>query len=372
MWQGQLQQHHAFDHQNIQHQQHLQHLHQQQQQQQHQMILGHQNMTPLVGQQISSMFPGSGQPQSSSNINMIQLFSGQVQTPPSSNNYVVLGANPHQRHSGVDTNTMTSSLSPNSTPGIQMPPPATTPPIVNINLDDRNMYLTGFGRLVTPGPGMEKINLESGGQMSEAEQAMIWKGMQGGILAEMFPTVDRFGSIMPTTSPGPAAPAFVNTSAAAAVAAQMQAQENLLRLQQHQHQQQQPQKHPQYHPQPPPHVHGDMTARMFHPSHGIVPPQSPPLPPGPRPRPVGRDGDGDTNNDKDDLVIGSWNDECEKDNTTDFSGGGTLHEPSVDIGHSFQPLSQPPPRRVPEQAFGGTFSIHRGRGDTFQRGVYGN
>ena len=84
-------------------------------------------------------------------------------------------------------------------------------------------------------------------------------------------------------------------------------------------------------------------ARMFQTSHGFVsapappPPQSPPLstgfvlPPGPRPRPVGGDDTSpgytpDTvamaqqqrNNDKDntDLVIGSWNEECEKDNAT--------------------------------------------------------
>ena len=98
------------------------------------------------------------------------------------------------------------------------------------------MFLNGMGRLVAPGHGMEKINLEGGGQMSEAEQAMIWKGMQGGgILAEMFPAVDRFGGLMPSSSTGQG---FATTSAAAAVAAQIQAQENLLRLQQHQQQQQ--------------------------------------------------------------------------------------------------------------------------------------
>ena len=114
------------------------------------------------------------------------------------------------------------------------------------------MFLNGMGRIVAPGHGMEKINLEGGGQMSEAEQAMIWKGMQGGILAEMLPAVDRFGGLMPSSSPGQG---FATTSAAAAVAAQIQAQENLLRLQQHQQQHQhgvgQGPKHLGFHPGPP-------------------------------------------------------------------------------------------------------------------------
>ena len=68
---------------------------------------------------------------------------------------------------------------------------------------------------------------------------------------------------------------------------------------------------------------------VFPASHGYVPAQSPPssshlmLPP--RPRPVGGDDSSpgytpDTTPaiqrlDKDDLVIGSWNEECEKDNS---------------------------------------------------------
>merc|ERR1719336_1432114 len=163
-------------------------------------------------------------------------------------------------------------------------------------------------------PGMDKMGLE--GQISEAEHSsMIWKGLQGGpggILTEMFPS----------------------SSAAAAVAAQMQAQENLLRLQQ---QQQTGGGQHRVHPPPPgPHIisQADM-ARMFQPSHGYVPAQSPPpsgnfvLPPGPRPRPVGGD---DTSpgytpdtvpgqaREKEDLVIGSWNEECEKDSAGVMGG----------------------------------------------------
>ena len=195
------------------------------------MLLGHQNLGPLVGQQLSSVFPasGHGQPQSAS---MMMFPGGAVQSQQN----LMLGGAPGQRPG--EPGQVPASLSPNSTPGLQIPAPAATPPIVNINIEDRNMFLNGIGRIVAPGPGMEKINLEGGGQMSEAEQAMIWKGMQGGILAEMFPSVDRFGGMggmLPSTSPGQG---FATTSAAAAVAAQIQAQENLMRLQQHQSQQQ--------------------------------------------------------------------------------------------------------------------------------------
>ena len=234
MWQpGQVQQHHGFDQQSLQHQQHMQQL--QQQQQQPHMLMGHQSMGQLVspGQplsQMSSVFPasGHGQPQSGS----VMMFPGpvhSVQSPPA----MIMGGGHHQRPGESGQLGQSASLSPNSTPGLQMPAPAATPPIMNINVEDRNMFLNGMGRLVAPGHGMEKINLEGGGQMSEAEQAMIWKGMQGGILAEMFPAVDRFGGLMPSSSPGQG---FATTSAAAAVAAQIQAQENLLRLQQQQQQ----------------------------------------------------------------------------------------------------------------------------------------
>ena len=229
MWQpGQVQQHHGFDQHHLQHQQHMQQL--QQQQQQPHVLMGHQNMGQLVGQQLSQMssvFPasGHGQPQSTS----VMMFpSGPVHSP----NNMMLGGGHHQRPVESGQIGQPASLSPNSTPGLQMPAPAATPPIMSINIEDRNMFLNGMGRLVAPGHGMEKINLEGGGQMSEAEQAIIWKGMQGGILAEMFPAVDRFGGLMPSSSTGQG---FATTSAAAAVAAQIQAQENLLRLQQQQH-----------------------------------------------------------------------------------------------------------------------------------------
>ena len=336
-WQGQVQhqQHHGFDHPGLQHQ-HLQHL--QQQQQQHQLMLqGHQNLSPLVGQQISqlsSMFPpGSQQHQTASNLNMMLFPGGPIQSPPSTNNYhLVLGttaaAPGHQRPG--DAISIPASLSPNSTPGLQMPAPAATPPVVNLNMEERSQqlqFLNGMGRVMGPQHhGMDKMGLE-GQQISEADPSMIWKGMQGGILAEMFPAVHHN---------------TLNTSsAAAAVAAQMQsasvAQENLLRLQQHQqqHHQNPPGQHKaQFHPGPPPGPHlitqADM-ARMFPPSHGFVQAAaSPPpsgsfmLPPGPRPRPVGGD---DTSPgytpdiplgqaaEKEDLVIGSWNEECEKDSS---------------------------------------------------------
>ena len=298
------------------------------------MLQGHQNLSPLVGQQISqlsSMFPpgsGHGQHQTASNLNMMLFPGGPIQSPPSTNNYLVLGttAAPGLQRPGDSIN-IPASLSPNSTPGLQMPAPAATPPIVNINIEDRNqLFLNGMGRVMGQHPGMDKMGLE--GQISEADPAMIWKGMQGGILAEMFPAVHHNTS-----------------SAAAAVAAQMHsasvAHENLLRLQQHQQQQHQnpPGQHKavagghQFHPPPPPGAHlitqADM-ARMFPPSHGFVQAQSPPpsgsfvLPPGPRPRPVGGD---DTSPgytpdiplgqpaEKEDLVIGSWNEECEKDSS---------------------------------------------------------
>ena len=303
------------------------------------MLQGHQNLSPLVGQQISqlsSMFPpgsGHGQHQTASNLNMMLFPGGPIQSPPSTNNYLVLGttAAPGLQRPGDSIN-IPASLSPNSTPGLQMPAPAATPPIVNINIEDRNqLFLNGMGRVMGQHHGMDKMGLE--GQISEADPAMIWKGMQGGILAEMFPAVHHN-----------------TTSAAAAVAAQMHsasvAHENLLRLQQHQQQHQAPggphKAVPgghQYHPAPPPgalpgHMisQADM-ARMFPPSHGFVQAaatQSPPpsgsfvLPPGPRPRPVGGD---DTSpgytpdiplcqtGEKEDLVIGSWNEECEKDNS---------------------------------------------------------
>ena len=313
-WPGQLH-HQHFDHPGLQHQ-HLQHL---QQQQQQLMLQQHQNLSPLVGQQISqlsSMFPpGSQQHGTGSNLNMM-LFPGGLQSPPSSNNYhLVLGttaAGPGQQRPGDSINSINlpASLSPNSTPGLAMPAPAATPPVVNLNMEERSqLFLNGMGRVMGQHPAMDKMGLE--GQISEADPAMLWKGMQGGILAEMFPAVHHNTS-----------------SAAAAVAAQMHsasvAQENLVRLQ---HQQN------KFHPPPPPGPHmitqADM-ARMFAPSHGFVQAQSPPpsasfvLPPGPRPRPVGGD---DTSPgytpdiplgqqaEKEDLVIGSWNEECEKDSS---------------------------------------------------------
>merc|ERR1712130_522073 len=153
--------------------------------------------------------------------------------------------------------------------------------------------------------------------------------------------------------------------------------ENLARLQQQQSQAQQNKQSgvQQFHPPPPPMMaHQGEIARGF-PGHGYVPPQSPPpsnsfpLPPGPRPRPVGGDDSSPgytpdiptTHNqiqaeEKDDLVIGSWNDECDKE------GSGQL--PAVHLPATGQPpvgilhnLSQPPPRPPQDNMFGGTFHV---------------
>ena len=111
---------------------------------------------------------------------------GPIQSPPSTSNYLVLGTTAAVQHRPGDAINIQppTSLSPNSTPGLQMPAPAATPPIVNIN---------GMSRVM--GHGMEKMGLE--GQISEADpSAMIWKGMQGGILAEMFPTSSACQDVM--------------------------------------------------------------------------------------------------------------------------------------------------------------------------------
>lgn len=304
---------------------------------------------------------------------------GPIQSPPSTNGgggYLLLGTSSQQRQG--DANGLQPSLSPNSTPGLQMPGTPATPPIVNINLDDRNMFLNGMGRLMAP--GLEKLGLDAG-QIENEQQAMAWKGMQGGILAEMFPTMDRqmtgYGAMHANNGQG-----FNN--AAAAVAAQVQAQENLARLQQQQNQSQVQQSKQtgiqQFHP--PPHMMAQTQQEMSRafPNHGYMPPQSPPpsnnfsLPPGPRPRPVGGDDSSPgytpdipaTSNsihteEKDDLVIGSWNDECDKEGSRQLPG---VHLPSN--GHPpvgiLQNLSKPPPRPPMDNMFGGTFHVPQGRG----------
>jgi hypothetical protein len=87
-----------------------------------------------------------------------------------------------QRHA-AEQQGMPPALSPNSTPGIQMPAPPATPPIMG--LDDRSMYLGGMGRMMQPGQQqqMDKYGMEGG-------EDVAWKGMQGGILADMFPSME--------------------------------------------------------------------------------------------------------------------------------------------------------------------------------------
>merc|ERR1719195_1128293 len=78
------------------------------------------------------------------------------------------------------------------------------------------------------------------------------------------------------------------------------------------------------------------------------------------------------NNDKDntDLVIGSWNEECEKDNATGFFGGATIgSDPVLDLAQAgLHNMTQPPPRRIHDPNFAGTITFPRGRGDNFRRG----
>ena len=301
---------------------------------------------------------------------------------------------------------MPPALSPNSTPGIQMPAPPATPPIMG--LDDRNMYL---GRMMQQQPNMDKFGMEN---LDESQQ-MAWKGMQGGILAEMFPSMERGGGGQgqqqqqqmfhhhdPRLQHHHQA-GQMSHQAQAAMAAQMQAQENLARLhhqQQQQHHQAQQQKHhhqqqqQQFHAMhgQPQHHHLYQQEMRGYPQH-LMPAQSPPAaapmqfhhggPPGPRPRPVGGDDTSpgftpeipipDTsesgNSNKDDLVIGSWNEECEKEGgSSGGSGGGGGSGPPPPPGlppnmNMPPPNQQPPPQRSPNnEAFFGTFHVGGGNG----------
>ena len=183
------------------------------QQQQLNMMLGqHGSLAPLVGQQISqlsSMLPVGSQHQSPPTLNMMlggganitAMFqnpngmpaaAGQVQSPPSSQgggqSYLLLGAaqpQPAAQRPGEQQG-LPPAISPNSTPGIQIPGPPATPPMMGVEVQDRRFV----NRMIQP--GLEKFGME-GPSMEEQQQqqAYAWKGMQGGILAEMFPAVDR-------------------------------------------------------------------------------------------------------------------------------------------------------------------------------------
>ena len=118
---------------------------------------------------------------------------GQVQSPPSSQSqsYLLLGtaqpAAAQQRHGAEQQQGLPPAISPNSTPGIQMPAPPATPPMMGVEMGDRRFV----NRMIQP--GLDKFSMEGmeEQQQQQQQQAYAWKGMQGGILAEMFPAVDR-------------------------------------------------------------------------------------------------------------------------------------------------------------------------------------
>jgi len=397
VWSGQMQQ--GFDHPALQqHQLQQLHQHQQQQLQQQLMLGGPGSLAPLVGQQISQLL-GPGQQHQSPpglsgpTLNMMlggphlsmagPMFPGQpVQSPPSSSGQFLLlpGQQPRQE----------PALSPNSTPGLQTPTPAATPPI-------------GLERTDLLGPRYE-------GEHGERDQALALRGLQalqGGTLAEMLPSMERgvgqFNGLErqippsghptqierslggPTgfpTMPGTSGQGFNNNYTIAMAAAQ--AQENMMRLQQLQQTQEFHPKHglpplhqfQQYQPQPI--LPQPDLSRQY---PGFPPPQcqSPSpngfsLPPGPRPRPVGGDSSppGYTpdsvpppisneepsqllmKDTQPPLVIGSWNEECDKE---------SLPTSAVTAPN----LSQPPPRHGQSEnnEWGGTFHVPRSGGQSW-------
>eukprot|EP00092_Neocalanus_flemingeri_P005088 GFUD01005471.1.p1 GENE.GFUD01005471.1~~GFUD01005471.1.p1 ORF type:complete len:776 (+),score=261.45 GFUD01005471.1:80-2407(+) len=432
LWSGQIQQ--GFDHPGLQqHQLQQLHQHQQQQQLQHQLLLGgHGNLAPLVGQQISQLL-GPGQQHQSPpglgptlnmmlggpHVSMGPMFPGQaVQSPPSSTGQFLLLPGTQQQRPGIAPGQADNAVSPNSTPGLQTPTPSATPPIMNFDNRDSSLFMGTSGRLVT-GQDLE--------QAGEMEQAMAWRGLQalqGGTLADMFPSMDRqmgqFGGMdrqmghgghpgamdrgmghagYPGAMPGTNGQGFNNYTVAMAQAQAAQAQENMMRLQQLQQSQEfLPKQHhvplhqlQQYQAGPPMMAQPDMSRQY----PGFPPPQcqSPSpngfsLPPGPRPRPVGGDSSPpgytpDTlphslaeeaghvkEQEQQQLVIGSWNEEIDKETVT------TVAQPSVAHNLVAPPavvhnLSQPPPRHgQPEQEWGGTFHVPRGGGHNWGGGEF--
>ena len=402
-WSGQVQQ--GFEHPGLlQLQQQFHH----QQQMQHQLMLGagHANLAPLVGQQISQLSslvgghagsqqspPGLGH--NSLNVMLAQQQHGQQvmfpgaplhQSPPSSSGGFLLLPGGGQQRPGD------SGGSPNSTPGLQTPTPAATPPIMNlggVGLEERGgLFLQqGGGRMML---GQHDLPQELA-QADFGEQMMAWRGLQalsGGTLADMFPPMDR-GMGMGMGGPGGQA-GFNNFTMAMAQAAQaQQAQENMMRLQQAGefggHSKQFPlpggQFQQQFQPrefQPPPHMappHSQDMGRPYQQAQGnwqqAQPTQSPPpgsfsLPPGPRPRPVGGDSSppgfhpdtmaGPPKEEQ--LVIGSWNDECEKETPA----APEKRDPMV------LDMSLPPPGHDPRAGeWGGNFQAgRRGSGRPWQ------
>ena len=377
---------------------------QQQQLQQQLMLGGHGNMGPIVGHQHQSppglgpinMMIGPGPVGGQHGVSMGHMFP--VQSPPSSSGQFLHLPQHHQQQQ-PPRQLGDTVITPNSTPGLQTPTPSATPPIVNV--DNRD---TLFHNRIVPGQDFEAIG--------DIDPMMGWRGLQalqgvqGGTLADMFTGVDRQFGLLGNNlerqggmeprhpAPGPGFPGgalpvsgFNNFSVAMAQA--QQAQENMIRLQQLQ--QQNPdflnkQHHHQLPGFPPgSHLPGPEMTRHF---PGLPPPQcqSPSpngftLPPGPRPRPVGGDSSPPgfpadiippnmaedighhlqppSKGPEQPLVIGSWNDECDKDELG-ASSLPPLTAPPPSLPHS---MTQPPPRLVgADQEWGGTFQIPRGGG----------
>ena len=391
---------------------HQLHPHQQLQLQQQLMLgAGHGNLGPIVGHQhqsppglgpLNMMIGGPG----GQHVSMGHMFP--VQSPPASTGQFLHLPGPQQQQPRQIGDT---TITPNSTPGLQTPTPSATPPIINMENRDNNLF---HNRGPVPGQDFETIG--------DLDPMMGWRGLQalqGGTIADMFGAgVDRqfglFGGGVQGPGgerpgdqrhPGPPAPGFpggapLPVSGFNNMVAMAQAQENMMRLQQFQQQnpdfinkQQQQQLQQQF----PGNPHIEMT-RHF---PGMPPPQcqSPSpnsfsLPPGPRPRPVGGDssppgfntdsaiptniseefshmqqGPGKTGAEQQQpqqpqqpLVIGSWNDECEKDEVS-VPGLPPLTAPPPSVPHN---MSQPPPRFISaDQEWGGTFQIPRGGGHSW-------
>ena len=379
---------------------------QQQQLQQQLMLGGHPggNMGPIVGHQHQSppglgplnMMIGPGPVGGQHGVSMGHMFP--VQSPPSSSGQFLHLPQQQQQQPRQLGDTV---ITPNSTPGLQTPTPSATPPIVNI--DNRDNL---FHNRIVPGQDFEAIG--------DIDPMMGWRGLQalqGGTIADMFTGVDRqFGLLGNNLErqagmeprhpapgfPGPGLPVSGFNNFSVAMAQAQQAQENMMRLQQLQQQnpdflnKQQQQHHqlpgfPGAHPIPGP---GPEMTRHF---PGLPPPQcqSPSpngfsLPPGPRPRPVGGDSsppgfpaDAIPSNIAEDighhlqapskgpeqpLVIGSWNDECDKD---DLGAPSLppLNAPPPSLPPHSTAFNVPPPRRVgADQEWGGTFQIPQGGG----------
>ena len=365
------------------------------------MMLGHHGPGPAGVSMAHALFPG--QP---------------VQSPPSSSGqFLLLPGTAHQPHRAQQQQQQqeAAALSPNSTPGLQTPTPSATPPINFDSRDPAGLFL-GAGRMMSGlepeqvgemeaglawrglqaglqggtlaemmGPGMER---SMGGQFGGLERQL---GLDRGMGPHGYPGLPASG---PHGFNGFNMAAMQGLQAQAQAAQAAQAQENMMRLQQLQQQSQQeflqsggpkqllPGLPGQFQPGGPAQLLQSDLTRHF---PGFPPPQcqSPSpngfgIPPGPRPRPVGGDSSppgfsadslpaalvepeqpGPTKEPQQpqqQLVIGSWNEECEKEPVA----GATHHSQPPPLPHN---LSQPPPRFPPQQQpdheWGGTFHVPR-------------